>query len=252
MKKTVAILIFSTLSALLVNAQYNYSNEAGMLTIGESKLYSQDAQGKQTGYRFPPLPYTYNGLQPAIDSLTVAIHYNRHHRGYFDKFVAAIKGTPFETQSISQIFAGISGQPATLRNNGGGYYNHFLYWENMQVTGGSVPSGNIASAIVAKYGTIEAFREKFITASMSIFGSGWTWLILNKNNEIEITTTPNQDNPLMDVAQIQGIPLLALDVWEHAYYLNYQNKRAEYINAFWKIINWDEVERRYALAIRKN
>ena len=251
MKKTAALFIVSFIACIGAMAQYNYSNEAGMLTTGEAKLYTQDATGKQTGFRFPALPYTYNGLQPAIDSLTVAIHYNRHHRGYFDKFVAGINGTPAETQPIAEIFAGISKLPVAIRNNGGGYYNHLLYWENMQVREGSAPAGDLAAAITAKFGSTEGFIQQFSTTATGIFGSGWTWLILNKNKELEITTTPNQDNPLMDVAAIQGIPLLALDVWEHAYYLNYQNKRADYINAFCKIINWDEVARRHAEALKK-
>lgn len=251
MKKTISFIFLSSLMWLSVHAQYNYNNEAGLSTVGDVKLYSQATDGKQTGYRFPALPYTYNGLQPAIDSLTVAIHYNRHHRAYFDKFVAAIKGTPLETQPIGEVFAGISKQSAAVRNNGGGFYNHFLYWENMQVTPGAVPSGDLAAAITVRFGSPEAFREQFCNTAKTLFGSGWAWLILNKNKELEITTTPNQDNPLMDVAQVQGIPLLALDVWEHAYYLNYQNKRADYVDAFWKIINWDEVGRRYAEALKK-
>lgn len=251
MKKLIILSIFSAFTGLWANAQFNYNNEAGKTILGEASLYTQASDGKQTGYRFPALPYTYNGLQPVIDSLTVAIHYNRHHRGYFDKFVAAIKGTPLETQPIAEIFASISEQPVALRNNGGGYYNHFLYWENMQVKQGTLPSGDLAEALTKQFGSVDAFREQFGNAAKGVFGSGWAWLILNKNKELEITTTPNQDNPLMDVAAVRGIPLLALDVWEHAYYLNYQNKRADYVDAFWKIINWDEVARRYAEAMKK-
>jgi Fe-Mn family superoxide dismutase len=251
MKRSLFLLTIITLLGLPALAQYNYNNEAGMITAGEAKLYTQDVNGKQTGFRFPPLPYTYNGLQPVIDSLTVAIHYNRHHRGYFDKFTAAIKGTPLETKPIAEIFATISKQPDAIRNNSGGYYNHFLYWENMQVRQGDEPSGDLAAAIIKKFGTLDALREQFGSAAKGLFGSGWAWLILNKNKELEITTTPNQDNPLMDVAAVQGVPLLALDVWEHAYYLNYQNKRADYVDAFWKIINWEEVGRRYAEAMKR-
>lgn len=252
MKRTLILCTIITILVIQANAQYNYSNEAGMVTTGEAKLYSQAADGRQTGFRFPALPYTYNGLQPIIDSLTVAIHYNKHHRGYYDKFVAAVKGTPLETQPIAQIFANISQQPVAIRNNGGGYYNHFLYWENMQVMQGAAPSGDLAAAISKKFGTLDALRDQFGNAAKGLFGSGWAWLILNKDKELEVSTTPNQDNPLMDVAAVRGIPLLALDVWEHAYYLNYQNKRADYVDTFWKIINWDEVGRRYSEAMKKN
>ncbi|HNX44087.1 MAG TPA: superoxide dismutase [Bacteroidales bacterium] len=251
MKTQITFLSLSFLLCISASAQYNYGNQAGMLTTGDLKIYAQDAAGHQTGFRFPALPYTYNGLQPAIDSLTVAIHYNRHHRGYYENFVATIKGTPLETMPIGEIFAEISRQPVAVRNNAGGYYNHFLYWENMQITTGNMPSGDLEAAIIRKFGSVGAFREQFGNAAKAIFGSGWAWLILNKDKEPEITTTSNQDNPLMDIAPVQGIPLLALDVWEHAYYLSYQNRRADYVNAFWNHINWDEVERRFSEAMKK-
>jgi superoxide dismutase, Fe-Mn family len=214
-------------------------------------FYTYDAGGNRTGFAFPALPYAYNALQPAIDSLTVSIHYDKHHRAYFTKFVATAKENKLEGKTLEEIFASVSKYPESVRDFGGGLYNHTLYWENMAPPKGSSPSGALAAAIDKKFGSFEKFKDIYSKAANGKFGSGWTWLILDKNKELQVTTTSNQDNPLMDIADQKGIPLLALDVWEHAYYLKYQNKRGDYVNAFWSIVNWDEVGRRYAAGLAK-
>lgn len=213
--------------------------------IQAQDFYTRNASGAINGYKFPALPYAYNALQPSIDSMTMAIHYDRHHRAYYTKFVAAAAEKKLEGKSLEDIFAMVGTTNETIRNNGGGYYNHTLFWENMSPQGGGQPSGKLAAAIEKKFSGFDKFKEAFGNAAKGKFGSGWAWLILDKNNELQITTTSNQDNPLMDVVDQKGTPLLALDVWEHAYYLKYQNKRADYVEAFWKVVNWKEAEKRF-------
>lgn len=196
--------------------------------------------------KFNALPYAYNALEPVIDSKTVEIHYDKHHRGYYNNFMNAIKGTELEKMPISKIFANITSQPDAVRNNAGGFFNHVLYWQNMSPDGGGVPSGDLAEDINKTFGDFQTFTNKFSEAGKSRFGSGWAWLAIDLNTgELFITSTANQDNPLMNNAERRGIPILALDVWEHAYYLNYQNKRADYITAFWTKVNWPDVEAKY-------
>jgi superoxide dismutase, Fe-Mn family len=232
---TLVILTFAAFEPVL-NAQTGFKPKA---------FYTYDASGNRTGFAFPSLPYAYDALQPSIDSLTVSIHYDKHHRAYFTKFVAAAKENNLNGKSLEEIFASSSKYPESIRDFGGGLYNHTLYWENMGPSKGGKPSGALAMAIDKKFGSFEKFKELFGNAAKSKFGSGWAWLILDSKMELQVTTTSNQDNPLMDVVDQKGIPLLALDVWEHAYYLKYQNKRGDYVDAFWNIINWDEVSRRY-------
>lgn len=203
-----------------------------------------------TQHEFPPLPYAYNALEPFIDAQTMELHYSKHHRGYYDNFMKAIIGTEWQGRSMEDIFATVSKLPAAIRNMGGGYYNHNLFWSNMSPKPGQV-SDKLQLAITESFGSMDAFKDAFAKASASVFGSGWVWLILNSKQKLEIVTTPNQDNPLMDVATVRGIPLLAFDVWEHAYYLKYQNRRAEYIKAFWNVLDWAEVSKRYGNAIKK-
>lgn len=198
---------------------------------------------------FPALPYSYDALEPYIDAKTVEIHYERHHRTYFNNFISAIRGTELEKATIEKIFSEVSKAGDAVRNNGGGFYNHVIYWENLGKRS-SEPSAALSSAINETFGSFEKFRETFNKAAMTRFGSGWAWLYLTADKKLAVGSTPNQDNPLMDVSPIKGTPLLAIDVWEHAYYLKYQNKRADYVDAFWNIINWDEVNRRYADAIK--
>ncbi len=194
----------------------------------------------------PELPYKYDQLEPVIDQLTVEIHYDRHHKAYYDNFKKTIAKSEFESMSILDIFTKIASAPVAIRNNGGGFYNHVLYWENLSAKGGGEPTGELADLIKKHFGGFNEFVEKFNDAAKSRFGSGWAWLSVDPSNgELFISSTANQDNPLMGTSERKGIPILALDVWEHAYYLKYQNKRADYISGFWKIVNWPVVEKRF-------
>jgi Fe-Mn family superoxide dismutase len=198
---------------------------------------------------FPELPYAYDALEPYIDARTMELHHTKHHKGYFDKFMAAIEGTDIAEASLHKVMSTMSKQSAAVRNNGGGFYNHDLFWTIMKPNGGGEPSGNIADAIKNSFGSFEEFKNKFSDAAATRFGSGWAWLSLNANGSLDISSTPNQDNPLMDLADVKGTPILGLDVWEHAYYLKYQNRRPEYIQAFWNVVNWEAVNERYLKAI---
>ncbi len=191
------------------------------------------------GFKLPELQYSYNALEPWIDATTMEIHHSKHHNAYVTNLNKALEGNPAAEWTIEKLMTEISKYPAPVRNNGGGHYNHSLFWKIMGPKKGS-PNGVVADAITAKWGSFDKFKEAFSTAAVSRFGSGWAWLI-KKDGALEICSTPNQDNPLMDVAEVKGTPLLALDVWEHAYYLKYQNKRPDYIAAWWNTINWDEV-----------
>ncbi len=201
-------------------------------------------------HKFKPLPYPYDALEPHIDAKTMEIHYDRHHRAYFNNFTAAIKGTPLAGQSLERIFANISENSDTVRNNAGGVYNHDLFWQVSSPAGGGRPDGDLARRLEAAFGSFEAFRATFNEAAATRFGSGWAWLCVDANGELFVSSTPNQDNPLMDIVDRQGTPILALDVWEHAYYLQYQNQRGSYIEAFWHVIDWDEVAARLEAAER--
>jgi superoxide dismutase, Fe-Mn family len=200
-------------------------------------------------FELPTLQYGFNSLEPNIDALTMEIHYSRHHAAYTNNLNAAIKGSDNETKSIEELIENVSKLPIAIRNNGGGYYNHNLFWSVMSPVGGGLPKGDLLDAINRHFGSIEKFKEGFANAAATRFGSGWAWLVVNSRKELVIGSLPNQDNPLMDVSDIKGIPILGLDVWEHAYYLKYQNKRNEYINAFWNVIHWEEITRRFKLAI---
>jgi superoxide dismutase, Fe-Mn family len=208
------------------------------------------AQNTKVERPIPPLNYTYNALEPYIDSTTMYIHYNKHYMGYYQKFLKATEGTPYESQSMETIFANISKADAALHNNAGGYYNHKMFWEILSPKSGQ-PSDELKKAIESQFQSFDKFKETFSQAATSVFGSGWAWLIVTADGKLVITSTANQDNPLMDVATVKGIPILNLDVWEHAYYLKYQNKRPDYIAAFWNVVNWEEVSKRYAAAIKK-
>ncbi len=195
-------------------------------------------------YDLPELNYDYKALEPYIDTQTMEIHHTKHHAGYTSKFNAAIKDTELENKSLTDIFANISKYSTAIRNNGGGFYNHDLFWKILSPKGGGLPQSDLLGAINKDFGSFEKFKEEFSSAAANLFGSGWAWLV-KTNNKLIVTSTPNQDNPLMDIADVKGIPILVLDVWEHAYYLKYQNKRPDYISAFWNIINWDEVAKRF-------
>lgn len=197
-------------------------------------------------FELPDLPYAFDALEPNIDARTMEIHHGKHHAGYTNKLNAAIEGTDLEGKKIEDILANVSQHSTAVRNNGGGYYNHCLFWEVMSPEGGQ-PSAqmNIHKAIERDFGSYENFKSEFAKAAATRFGSGWAWLCVDGNDKLFVTSTPNQDNPLMDVADQQGTPILGLDVWEHAYYLNYQNRRPDYIQAFFNVVNWHEVTKRY-------
>ncbi len=197
---------------------------------------------------FPDLPYSYDALEPWIDARTMEIHYDKHHRAYFNNFVNAIKGTPAENLTSEQILASVSAYPDAVRNNGGGYYNHILFWNNM-AKGLATPSSDMVKVLEAAFGSFEKFKELFSTAAKTRFGSGWAWLYLTPDKKLAVGSTPNQDSPLMDISPIKGTPLLTIDVWEHAYYLKYQNRRPEYVDNFWNVVNWQDVEARYRKAL---
>ncbi|MCF8224591.1 MAG: superoxide dismutase [Bacteroidales bacterium] len=196
-------------------------------------------------FKLPELNYDYNALEPHIDARTMEIHHTKHHGAYTTKLNDAVMGTDLEGKTIEEILSGVSSHSAAVRNNGGGYYNHNLFWEIMGPDGGGSPGGELAAAIDKDFESFESFKEVFSNAAATRFGSGWAWLIKKSGGTLEVTSTPNQDNPLMDLAEVKGEPILGLDVWEHAYYLNYQNRRPDYISAFWNVVNWNEVEKRF-------
>jgi Fe-Mn family superoxide dismutase len=196
-------------------------------------------------FTLPALPYAATALEPHIDARTMEIHHGKHHNAYVTNLNNAVAGKPEESLSIEEICKNISKYPVAVRNNGGGHYNHSLFWTIMGPNAGGAPSGALATAIDATFGNFDEFKTKFAAAAAGRFGSGWAWLIKDSGGKLQITSTPNQDNPLMDVAEIKGTPLLGLDVWEHAYYLNYQNRRPDYVTAFWNVVNWNEVAARF-------
>ncbi|MCZ8355360.1 MAG: superoxide dismutase [Cyclobacteriaceae bacterium] len=199
-------------------------------------------------FTLPALPYALNALEPHIDARTMEIHHGKHHNAYVTNLNAAVAGKPEENLSIEEICKNISKYPAAVRNNGGGHYNHSLFWTVMGPNAGGAPTGALADAINAAFGNFDEFKTKFANAGATRFGSGWAWLIVGADGKLALTSTPNQDNPLMDVVEVKGTPILGLDVWEHAYYLNYQNRRPDYIAAFWNVVNWNEVSKLFAAA----
>ena len=197
-------------------------------------------------FKLPDLPYAANALEPHIDARTMEIHHGKHHNAYVTNLNKAIEGTPLEGKSIEEILRGLDMSNAAVRNNGGGHYNHSLFWTILAPNAGGAPTGELAEAINAAFGSFDAFKEKFANAAATRFGSGWAWLCVHKGGKLEVCSTANQDNPLMPEMGCGGTPILGLDVWEHAYYLNYQNRRPDYIAAFWNVVNWPEVAKRYA------
>jgi len=188
----------------------------------------------------PSLEYAYNALEPLIDARTMEIHHTKHHAAYTNNLNALIAGTDLEGKSIEEVMVNLEKYPAGVRNNGGGFYNHNLYWKVLTPGGSKEPKGELKDAIVRDFGSVENFKTKFAAAAATRFGSGWAWLV-KVNNSLVVGSTPNQDNPLMSVSEVKGVPILGIDVWEHAYYLNYQNRRLDYVEAFWQLINWDVV-----------
>lgn len=201
-------------------------------------------------FELPKLPYDFNALEPHIDARTMEIHHGKHHQAYVTNLNNAIAGTDAENLSIEDICRNISKYPMAVRNNGGGHFNHDLFWKIMKQGGGGAPSGALGEAITSTFGTFDEFKAKFGTAGVTRFGSGWSWLIVTPEKKLVVASTPNQDNPLMDLAEVKGTPVMGLDVWEHAYYLHYQNRRPDYIAAWWNVVNWDEIARRFQEAMK--
>ncbi len=198
-------------------------------------------------FTLAPLPYAYEALEPHIDTLTMQIHHDKHHQAYVDNLNKAVAGTDHETKSIEDLVKAAGSISPAVRNNGGGHWNHTFFWDSLAANAGGTPTGKLSEAINTAFGSFEAFKEKFANAGITRFGSGWAWLIV-KDGKLEVSSTPNQDNPLMDVAEVKGTPVLGADVWEHAYYLKYQNKRADYLAAFWNVVNWSKVAERFEAA----
>jgi Fe-Mn family superoxide dismutase len=199
-------------------------------------------------FELPALAYATDALEPHIDKTTMEIHYGKHHQAYVDNLNKALAGTDGANQKIEDIIKNISKYPMPVRNNGGGHFNHTLYWSIMSPNGGGAPSGDLAKAIDAAFGSFDEFKKKFAEAGMTRFGSGWSWLSVAADGKLQVSSTPNQDSPVMDIAEVKGTPILGMDVWEHAYYLKYQNRRADYVAAFMNVVNWDAVSERFAKA----
>ncbi|MBK8775630.1 MAG: superoxide dismutase [Ferruginibacter sp.] len=198
-------------------------------------------------FTLSPLPYAYDALEPHIDTLTMQIHHGKHHQAYVDNLNKAIAGSDNENKPLEDLVKNAGKISPAVRNNGGGHWNHSFFWESLKPSAGGAPTGKIAEAINAAFGSLDTFKEKFNSAGLTRFGSGWAWLIV-RDGKLEVSSTPNQDNPLMDVAEVKGTPLLGADVWEHAYYLKYQNKRGDYLAAFWNLVNWAKVAERFEAA----
>jgi Fe-Mn family superoxide dismutase len=199
-------------------------------------------------FELPALAYATDALEPHIDKMTMEIHHGKHHQAYVDNVNKALAGTEGENLKIEDLMKSISKYPMAVRNNGGGHFNHTLYWSVMSPNGGGAPSGDLAKAIDASFGSFDEFKKKFAEAGMTRFGSGWSWLSVSSDGKLQVSSTPNQDNPFMDIAEVKGTPILGMDVWEHAYYLKYQNKRADYVAAFMNVVNWNAVADRFAKA----
>lgn len=199
-------------------------------------------------FTLPPLPYAFDALEPHIDAQTMQIHHDKHHQAYVDNLNKAIAGTEHENKSLEELVRNAGSISPAVRNNGGGHWNHSLFWETLSPNGGGQPSGALADAINNTFGSVDALKEKMNTAGATRFGSGWAWLVVKDNGDLDVTSTPNQDNPLMDVAETKGTPILGIDVWEHAYYLKYQNRRPEYLSQIWNAINWNKVSELYEKA----
>ena len=207
---------------------------------------AQGAEPQKTPFKLPDLPYAFDALEPHIDKVTMEIHHDKHHGAYVVNLNKAIAGTEWESKPIEEIIGSVSKLPPAVRNNGGGHWNHTQFWQWMKKGGGGQPSGDLATAINHDFGSFDKFKEQFSNAGITRFGSGWAWLI-KQHDKLVIASSPNQDNPMMDIAETKGVPILGLDVWEHAYYLKYQNRRADYVTAWWNVVNWDEAAKRFAM-----
>ena len=210
-----------------------------------SPFYGMGANFITMAFTLPALPYAHDALEPHIDTLTMQIHHGKHHQAYVDNLNKAITGTPHENKSLEDLIENAGSISPAVRNNGGGHWNHTFFWNSLASNAGGSPAGRLAESINEAFGSFDEFKTKFAQAGVGRFGSGWIWLIVKKDGKLDISSTPNQDNPLMDIAEIKGVPLLGVDVWEHAYYLKYQNKRPDYLTAIWNVISWDKVAERF-------
>jgi Fe-Mn family superoxide dismutase len=217
---------------------------SGALLGSSLQVFGEEAGPLDNTFNLPPLPYAHDALEPFIDKLTMEIHHTKHHQAYVTNLNKALTDNNIEVKSLEELMAEISKYPAAVRNNGGGHWNHTFFWESMRPGGGGVPEGRVAEAINQSFGSFDEFKKLINEAGMKRFGSGWSWLVKSKEGKLIIGSTPNQDNPLMDVAELKGQPILGIDVWEHAYYLKYQNKRGDYLSAWWNVVNWDKVAER--------
>ena len=242
--KTSAILGAGTLIAPALSS--SCSNSAAQAGATASLV----AQGDDGQFLQPELGYAFGALEPHVDAMTMEVHYGKHHAGYTSKFNAALEHADFHSTDIYQLFASVSNYGSGIRNNGGGYFNHNLYWKFMSPEGGGEPQGILAAAIADDFGSFAEFKDLFTAPAASHFGSGWAWLLLDDAGRLQVTSLPNQDNPLMDVSPVRGTPLLNIDVWEHAYYLKYQNMRKSYVEAYWNVIDWNFVAALYDEALR--
>ena len=205
---------------------------------------------RNTEFKLPELPYAYDALEPYIDAETMHLHHDKHHAGYTAKFNAAVKEAGIEGKNDREILLEISKYPLSVRNNGGGYFNHKLFWRVLSPAGGGMPKGKLFEDIESEFGSFDEFKNKFSAAAKTLFGSGWVWLILTDDKKLLITATQNQDSPVMDIAEVKGRPLLLIDIWEHAYYLKYQNRRSDYVDAFWNIVNWEFIGKKYDILMK--
>ena len=210
-----------------------------------SPFYGMGANFITMAFTLPALPYAHDALEPHIDTLTMQIHHGKHHQAYVDNLNKAITGTPHENKSLEDLIENAGSISPAVRNNGGGHWNHTFFWNSLASNAGGSPTGRLAESINEAFGSFDEFKTKFAQAGVGRFGSGWIWLIVKKDGKLDISSTPNQDNPLMDIAETKGVPLLGVDVWEHAYYLKYQNKRPDYLTAIWNVISWDKVAERF-------
>jgi superoxide dismutase, Fe-Mn family len=218
-------------------------------TLHHFSCFKKQHKNFSMAFELPALPYPIESLEPFIDTATMSIHHSKHHQAYVTNLNAALVGTEWATEPLEVLMANISKLAPAVRNNGGGHFNHSLFWQVMSPTGGGAPTGDLALAIDAAFGSLDEMKKLFAQAGMTRFGSGWAWLIVGADGKLAVTSTPNQDNPIMDIAEVKGTPILALDVWEHAYYLNYQNRRPDYIEKWWNVVNWAEVAKRHAAAL---
>lgn len=233
--------LLGTLSTLGLATSKSFSK------ISSASMLNNSLEQKMSGkFELPSLPYPYDALEPFIDKWTMELHHTKHHQAYVNNLNKAIEGTELAGKSLEELLKMASKVPAAVRNNGGGHWNHTFFWNIMKPNGGGTPKGELADAINSSFGSFDNFKKVFYDAAMGRFGSGWAWLLIS-NGKLVVASTPNQDNPLMDLAEVKGIPILGIDVWEHAYYLKYQNRRNEYIENWWNVVNWDAVENHFKM-----